>query len=257
MGAARMGAVRAAECWPVGMRGVGSIYRLFRRGRLASDDEVVVIFDPEDGRCLSVPLINVRHAVSRALRRGRLARTQADRIARAAEAMFYADRVWPEILSQAGVEDEEGRLAAYLKGFRSQTKRRPPCATPGPRMAGCPAGSRPAPTARPGSVHIEGRKPRTALRRPGRCRARGGPAPVRPLADRQRPLLASFADDVPGAERRATTGGTGCSPRRCSGVGGRGRRYRVPLDHRGGAAGAPGADDGETRAPGALARADM
>ena len=40
VGASSMGALRAAECWPAGVRGVGSIYRLFRRGILDSDDEV-------------------------------------------------------------------------------------------------------------------------------------------------------------------------------------------------------------------------
>src|SRR5690348_8986049 len=39
LGAASIGALRAAECWPVGMRGAGLIYRLFRAGRLHSDEE--------------------------------------------------------------------------------------------------------------------------------------------------------------------------------------------------------------------------
>jgi len=41
VGASSMGALRAAECWPAGMRGVGTIYRLYRRGALKSDDEVI------------------------------------------------------------------------------------------------------------------------------------------------------------------------------------------------------------------------
>src|SRR5262249_8598482 len=41
-GAASMGALRAAELAPFGMRGVGAIYRAFAAGRLVADDEVAV-----------------------------------------------------------------------------------------------------------------------------------------------------------------------------------------------------------------------
>src|ERR1035437_1659661 len=41
-GAASMGALRAVELQPYGMIGVGSVYRLFRRGVLDADDEVAL-----------------------------------------------------------------------------------------------------------------------------------------------------------------------------------------------------------------------
>ena len=46
-GAASMGAIRAASAGRWGCEGVGSIYRLYRRGVLASDDEVAVTFSTQ------------------------------------------------------------------------------------------------------------------------------------------------------------------------------------------------------------------
>jgi hypothetical protein len=79
VGACSMGAIRAAECWPAGVEGVGAVYRLFRRGALTSDAEVAVAFSPEPPyRPVSVPLVNVRYALSRCLRDRVLSRTIAE-----------------------------------------------------------------------------------------------------------------------------------------------------------------------------------
>jgi hypothetical protein len=117
VGAASMGALRAAECWPAGMAGVGTIYRLFRRGALASDDEVAVTFSGEGGHppfATSVALVNVRHAAARALRRGWMDRDLALRLVRTAEETYFPERLWPELLARAGAPpDLEARLAAW------------------------------------------------------------------------------------------------------------------------------------------------
>lgn len=114
VGASSMGAMRAAELWPAGMLGVGSIYRLFRRGSLTSDDEVAVAFSPEGHRILSVPLVNVRHAAARAFRQGWLDRGAATTLVRAAEETFYFERTWPHILARAGLPAGlKPRLAAF------------------------------------------------------------------------------------------------------------------------------------------------
>ena len=117
VGASSMGALRAAECWPAGMQGVGSIYRLFRRGSLGSDDEVAVAFDPNEGRRASVALINVRHAVSRAVRRRQVDRLLGSRLVKIAAESFYADRDWRTLLRRAGADDRNGRLEAALSSY--------------------------------------------------------------------------------------------------------------------------------------------
>ena len=47
-GAASMGALRAAELHPFGMRGVGRIFEAYRNGTLTDDDEVALTHGPED-----------------------------------------------------------------------------------------------------------------------------------------------------------------------------------------------------------------
>jgi len=46
LGASSMGALRASELDAYGMEGVGMIYEAYRSGRLVSDDEVALTFDP-------------------------------------------------------------------------------------------------------------------------------------------------------------------------------------------------------------------
>ncbi|HSN28898.1 MAG TPA: TfuA domain-containing protein, partial [Kofleriaceae bacterium] len=66
-GAASMGALRAAELDVFGMRGVGTIYRAFKRGELVRDDEVAVAHLPgEVGyRPVSDALVNLRDGLAR------------------------------------------------------------------------------------------------------------------------------------------------------------------------------------------------
>ena len=70
LGGASMGAIRAVQLGAAGMRGVGRVFRLFRRGSLTDSDEVYVLHAPAalHYRCLTLPLVNVRYTL-RALRR--------------------------------------------------------------------------------------------------------------------------------------------------------------------------------------------
>lgn len=112
VGASSMGALRAAECWPLGMRGAGLVYRLYRLGALDSDDEVAVALDPERAfAAVSVALVNVRFATSRARRAKILARAEAHAIVEAARSLFFADRRWPTILRLARVDSDRVRAA--------------------------------------------------------------------------------------------------------------------------------------------------
>src|SRR5580765_3353945 len=116
VGASSMGAIRAAECWTAGMHGVGSIYRMYRRGSLSSDDEVAITFSPlSPGLSATVPLVTVRYAVSRVVRRGALSKAEAAQIVRAAADLHYADRTWKSILQAAGLVDRDDRLSTSLR----------------------------------------------------------------------------------------------------------------------------------------------
>ena len=69
-GGASMGAGRAVQLGSAGLRGVGRVYRLFRRGSLTDSDEIFVLHAPAAlrYRCLTLALVNVRYTL-RAMRR--------------------------------------------------------------------------------------------------------------------------------------------------------------------------------------------
>jgi hypothetical protein len=102
-GAASMGALRAAELHAHGMVGVGEIYRAYRDGALAGDDEVALLhLDGSYGfRALTVPLVTVRAAAGAAQAARALSRRDARVLVRAAAGTFYQDRTWPAVLAAA------------------------------------------------------------------------------------------------------------------------------------------------------------
>lgn len=122
IGASSAGAMRAAECWPFGMRGVGAVYRLFRAGILASDDEVAVTFDSESRFGSSLALVNVRYALRQALRRRLLEPAAAARVLEVACATFYAERRWLPLLRAAGVGSQAVSLAEELASYDIKRK---------------------------------------------------------------------------------------------------------------------------------------
>lgn len=102
VGASSMGALRAADCWPAGARGIGLIYRLYRLGVLESDEDVVAVGGDGPAAAVSLSLVNVRYAVSRAVRRRLIDRATARQIVSAAAGIYYPERTWPEVLRRAG-----------------------------------------------------------------------------------------------------------------------------------------------------------
>lgn len=93
VGASSMGALRAADCHPAGMIGVGLIYRLFRLGVLTTDDEVAVATDPRPPfPALSTALINTRYSLAVAVRRGCLTRERAEQLLATARNAHFSTR---------------------------------------------------------------------------------------------------------------------------------------------------------------------
>lgn len=101
VGGASMGALRAAEV--PGVIGVGLVFAWYRDGVIARDDEVALVFDPERGTALSVPLVNVRFAVEQLCRPGTVSRALGDRILAAAAELPYPARSYAAILARAGL----------------------------------------------------------------------------------------------------------------------------------------------------------
>ena len=115
-GAASMGALRAAELAPFGMRGVGTIYRAFARGTLTADDEVAVAHLPADYgyRATSEALVNLRDGIARA---PMLTPPLRARLVELARARFYRERSWEQLIADARTAGLSARALAALAAW--------------------------------------------------------------------------------------------------------------------------------------------
>ena len=114
-GSASMGALRAAELQPFGMRGVGKIFEAFRDGALEDDDEVAVVHGPAEIGYLaaSEPMVNIRETLTLAETRGVLGPEARRSLESFAKSLFFGERNWPALLEGAAARGvAEGELAA-------------------------------------------------------------------------------------------------------------------------------------------------
>ena len=118
IGAASMGALRAAELSAYGMAGIGCIYRMYRRGAWTDDDEVAIIHaDAEYGYLpLSEPMANIRFTLRRMRRLGLLVeRNERALLARMKELHFSQRN--RDTLAAAAMELAGRTSPALLRGF--------------------------------------------------------------------------------------------------------------------------------------------
>ncbi|MCV3272839.1 TfuA-like protein [Roseobacter sinensis] len=111
LGAASMGALRAAEMDVFGMVGVGAIYDGYRDGALEDDDEVALLHGPAEMGypALSLAMVNVRATLAAAETAGVVDGDGAARLVARAKAQFYKTRTWASILA-----DESATLRDWV-----------------------------------------------------------------------------------------------------------------------------------------------
>ncbi|WP_064695392.1 TfuA-like protein [Rhizobium aegyptiacum] len=127
LGAASMGALRAAECQSFGMIGIGRIFEDYRTGRLIDDAAVALVHAPSalGGKPLTIPFVNVSATLdameSKELLPGGLRQVIED----AANAIFFKSRTWRAIVEQcAGIaEQDRPHLLATLVSHSVDQKR--------------------------------------------------------------------------------------------------------------------------------------
>lgn len=136
-GAASMGALRAAELAPFGMRGVGRIYEAYRYGVLdesgsepfEDDDEVAVVHGPAESGYLAVSeaMVNIRCTLASAERAGVIVTATRARLVAIAKALFFPERSHELLLERARAADlpaaELAALEAWLPSGRVNQKR--------------------------------------------------------------------------------------------------------------------------------------
>ena len=136
-GSSSMGALRAAELAPFGMRGVGRIFEAYRDGRLdpydgelfEDDDEVAVMHGPaEEGFVsLSEAMVNIRCTLEAAVEAGVIGAVTRNALVQLGKTLFYPDRSYPRLLTMGAERglpvDEMEALRAWLaKGSVNQKR---------------------------------------------------------------------------------------------------------------------------------------
>ena len=117
-GAASMGALRAAELHPFGMRGVGTIFERYRDGIYEDDDEVAVRHGPAEMgyESISLPMVNARATIEKAAGLSIISTAEGTGLTAAAKSVFYQKRRWDEVLAAA---ERAGIDTRTLAEFRS------------------------------------------------------------------------------------------------------------------------------------------
>lgn len=122
-GAASMGALRAAECAPFGMIGIGEIFAEYADGRRVDDADVALLHGPAEMNypAVTVPMVNVEATLARAVALSLVSQAAADELAACARTLFYKERTWRSIVTTAGFDF--GEVSPVLKAAAVDQKR--------------------------------------------------------------------------------------------------------------------------------------
>lgn len=129
LGAASMGALRAAECDRYGVIGVGGIYERYRSGELEDDDEVALVHgaDEEGFPSLSCPLVTIRARFASAVANGLLSPGEASELLELQRARWFPERQLADVARDAvaiGMDDARGRqLGDFVLAATTDPKR--------------------------------------------------------------------------------------------------------------------------------------
>ncbi len=99
-GAASMGALRAAECAPYGMIGLGAIFRSYLDGSRVADADVAVLHAPAElaFKPLTLALVDADASIERLRRLGRISPAEQDALQQSAAALHFSERTWDRVV---------------------------------------------------------------------------------------------------------------------------------------------------------------
>jgi hypothetical protein len=118
LGAASMGALRAAECERFGMIGVGAVFEAYASGATEDDADVAQLHGPPELGYLplSEPLVNVRATLRQLLAESLLSMEEHDALIAAAQALFFKHRTCRRIVDTSDLpETRKTDVAGLLK----------------------------------------------------------------------------------------------------------------------------------------------
>lgn len=119
LGAASMGALRAAECHTFGMVGIGEIFEAYLGGRIEDDADVAQSHAPAEMGFLplSEPLVNVEATISQCLALSLISPEEHDLLRLAAAEIFFKDRTYRLLVSRC-IKDAD-RASSLLSILRA------------------------------------------------------------------------------------------------------------------------------------------
>jgi hypothetical protein len=127
LGAASIGALRAAECHPFGMMGIGRVFELYAAGAIRDDDAVAQLHAPAELNYapLTEALVNIMATLDDLLRRGVTTGQEHHALTHAAERLFFKDRTFKRVVASARLPDEPRalQLVEWLERGRVDVKR--------------------------------------------------------------------------------------------------------------------------------------
>ncbi|NTS30571.1 antibiotic resistance protein [Phyllobacterium sp. BT25] len=123
-GAASMGALRAAECHPFGMIGIGHVFERYAHGGLEDDAAVAQVHAPAEFGYLafSEAMVTVDATLDAALAAGSIRPDEHELIRARADAVFFKERSWRRIFDAvaADIENPADRLKPHMRNIKRE-----------------------------------------------------------------------------------------------------------------------------------------
>jgi hypothetical protein len=116
LGCSSMGALRAAECYTFGMRGIGKIFEDYAAGRRTSDADVAVLHGPAETNFmpLTVPQVDVEATVDAIVASNEVNRQEIIDLVEVSRSIFYKERNWGKIVSISGRDHGSSEACSKL-----------------------------------------------------------------------------------------------------------------------------------------------
>ncbi len=104
IGGSSMGALRAAELDYAGMIGIGTVYQNYRDGKIESDDDVAIVFDPLTNELLSEALVSMSYNFQMAEEKGIITHNDFKKLYETAKKIYYPQRNYLRVLTESCIE---------------------------------------------------------------------------------------------------------------------------------------------------------
>ncbi|MEK1887901.1 MAG: TfuA-like protein [Phyllobacterium sp.] len=123
-GAASMGALRAAECHPFGMIGIGHVFERYAFGGLEDDAAVAQVHAPAEFGYLafSEAMVTIDATLDTALAAGTIRQDEHELIRSKADAVFFKERTWRRIFDviAADIDNAVDRLKPHIRNIKRE-----------------------------------------------------------------------------------------------------------------------------------------